>query len=61
MFATMIRAAERWRALKITGFERHQMQALKRELDNNYEEENELSRKPSANMRQKKFSKIYRT
>ena len=61
MFAAMIRAAERWRALKITGFERRQMEALRRELDQNYEEENELNRRPSADMRQKKVSSNSRT
>ena len=57
----MIRAAERWRALKITGFERRQMEALRRELDLNYEEENELNRRLSADMRQKKVSSNSRT
>ncbi len=61
MFAAMIRAAERWRALKITGFERRQMEALRRALDQNYEEENELNRRPSADMRQKKVSSNSRT
>ena len=60
MFAAMIRASERWRALKVTGFERRQMDALRRELDQNYEAENDI-RKPSADMRQKKLSSIYRT
>ncbi len=61
MFSAMIRAAERWRALKITGFERRQMEALRRELNQSYEEENELNRKPSADMRQKKVPSIIRT
>ena len=60
MFAAMIRASERWRALKVTGFERRQMDALRRELNQNYKAENDI-RKPSADMRQKKFSSIYRT
>ena len=60
MFAAMIRASERWRALRVTGFERRQMDALRRELDQDYEAENDI-RKPSADMRQKKLSSIYRT
>ena len=43
-----------------TGFERRQMDALRRELNQSYEEENDIT-KPSANMRQKKLSSIYRT
>src|SRR3546814_13634615 len=37
MFAAMTRAAERWRAIKITDFERRQMAALRAELDQEYE------------------------
>ncbi len=37
MFGAMIRAAERWRAIKITDFERRQMNALRAELDQEYE------------------------
>ena len=60
MFAVMLRASERWRALKVTGFERRQMDALRRELNQNYNEENDI-RQPSADVRQKKLSSIYRT
>ena len=38
MFAAMLRAAEQWRALRVTGVERRRMDALRRELDQNYEE-----------------------
>jgi len=37
MFAAMTCAAERWRAVKITDFERRQMTALRTELDQEYE------------------------
>jgi putative transposase len=37
MFGAMTRAAERWRAIKITAFERRQMAALRQELDHDYE------------------------
>lgn len=60
MFAAMIRASERWRALRVTGFERRQMDALRRELDQDYEAENDI-KQPSADMRPKKLSSIYRT
>ena len=33
MFAALIRAAERWRGLKFTEFERRQLTAIKDELD----------------------------
>ena len=50
MFAAIIRAAERWRTLKVTGFERRQIDALRRELDDNYEAENGLGQ-PTADVR----------
>jgi hypothetical protein len=37
MFGAMIRAAERWRAIKVTDFERRQMAAVRQELDQEYE------------------------
>ena len=37
MFGAMTRAAERWRSIKITEFERRQMAALRQELDDDYE------------------------
>jgi hypothetical protein len=36
MFGAMIRAAERWRAIKVTDFERRQMAAVRQELDQEY-------------------------
>ena len=33
----MTRAAERWRSIRITEFERRQMAALRQELDHDYE------------------------
>jgi hypothetical protein len=33
----MTRAAERWRSIRITEFERRQMAALRHELDHDYE------------------------
>jgi putative transposase len=37
MFGAMIRAAERWRAIKLTNFERRQMAAVRAELDQEYQ------------------------
>ena len=37
MFGAMIRAAERWRAIEVTDFERRQMAAVRQELDQEYE------------------------
>ncbi len=37
MFGAMNRAAERWRSLRITEFERRQMAALRQELGQDYE------------------------
>ena len=37
MFAAMTRAAERWRAIKVTDFERRQMGAIRKQLDQEYE------------------------
>jgi transposase-like protein len=37
MFGAMIRAAERWRAIKVTDFERRQMAAVREELDQEYD------------------------
>jgi transposase-like protein len=47
MFAAMTRAAERWRAIRITDFERRQMAALRKELDHEYEAQTGLT-KPTS-------------
>ena len=46
MFGAMTRAAERWRAVRITEFERRQMEAVRRELDQEYEVETGFDAKP---------------
>ena len=61
MFGAMIRAAERWRAIKITDFERRQMQAVRQELDQEYEARNSLAPKPSADAGHAKLSSTSRT
>jgi transposase-like protein len=63
MFAAMIRAAERWRAIKVTDFERRQMAAVRAELDHGYEACNGLATKPkpSAGANRTKLSSSPRT
>src|SRR5918995_2639355 len=56
MFGAMIRAAERWRAIRITDFERRQMAAIREELDQEYEARNGFASKPSAQTRQPQLS-----
>jgi len=47
MFGALIRAAERWRSVKITEFERRQTAAAGKELDQEYEVVVGLDAKPS--------------
>lgn len=49
MFGAMTRAAERWRSIRITEFERRQMAALRHELDHDYEAAAGLDTGPSGN------------
>jgi transposase-like protein len=52
MFAALIRASERWRALRFTEFELRQLAALRKELDEEYED----SIKSPARSSQPRFS-----
>ena len=61
MFGAMIRAAERWRAIKITTFERRQLDALRKELDHDYEAENGLEGNRSTASPQIRISSSSRT
>jgi len=61
MFGAMIRAAERWRAIKVTDFERRHMAAIKQQLDQQYEAQNGLAQRPSANADQTNLSSTSRT
>jgi putative transposase len=61
MFGAMIRAAERWRAIKITDFERRQMAAIRQELDQEYGAQNGLAKRPSEDADQTKLSSTTRT
>lgn len=61
MFGAMIRAAERWRAIKITTFERRQLDALRKELDQDYEVDNGLEENRSVATHQTRISSSSRT
>jgi transposase-like protein len=61
MFGAMIRAAERWRAIRVTDFERRQMKALRAELDQEYEAQNGLARQSSKDDATSKLSSTSRT
>jgi transposase-like protein len=61
MFGAMIRAAERWRAIKVTDFERRQMKALRAELDQQYQDQTGLAKQPSKDNAPNKLSSTSRT
>ena len=61
MFAAMTRAAERWRAVKVTDFERRQMTALRQELDEQYEANIGLAKRPSKAKPQTQLSSSSQT
>ncbi|MCG8361236.1 MAG: transposase, partial [Kiloniellales bacterium] len=61
MFAAMTRAAERWRAVKITDFERRQLAALREELDQEYEAQTGLNQSASKDKPQRKLPSRSRT
>ena len=61
MFGAMIRAAERWRAIRVSELERRQMRAVREELDHEYEVPNGLDAKASAPAPQNKISSTFRT
>jgi ribosomal protein S13 len=61
MFGALIRAADRWKSVKVTEFERRQLAALKTELDQEYEVQVDLNRKPSKAAAQTKISSSSQT
>jgi hypothetical protein len=56
MFGALIRAAERWRVVKVTEFERRQITAVRKELDRQYEDTVGLNPKPSNDEAQVRIS-----
>ena len=61
MFGAMIRAAERWRAIRVSELERRQMRAAREELNQEYEAANGLAAKTSAPAHPAKISSTART
>ena len=61
MFGAMIRAAERWRAIRVSELERRQMRTVREELNREYGAQNGLGTKASAPARQAKISSTSRT
>jgi hypothetical protein len=61
MFGALIRAAERWRSVKVTEFERRQMAAVRQELDQEYEAMVGLDAKSSKDETQVRKSSRSRT
>jgi putative transposase len=61
MFGALIRAAERWRSVKVTEFERRQMAAVRNELDQEYEAAVGLKAKPSKDDAHVRLSSNFRT
>ena len=61
MYGAMIRAAKRWRAVKVSDFERRQMEAIRRDLDQEYEAQNGLTLNPSADADQTKLPSTSQT
>ena len=57
----MSRAAERWRAVKITDFERRQMAAIRAELDKEYEAQIGLDKPNPKEKRSNNLSSNSRT
>ena len=60
MFAALARAAERWRSVKVTEFERRQLTAIRNELDQEYEAQVGLNVQSSKDA-QAKISSTSRT
>ncbi len=56
MFGALIRAVERRKSIPVTEFERRQLSAVKQELDQEYEVQVGLNRKPSKDAAQSKIS-----
>ena len=61
MFGALTRAAERWKSIKFSEFERRQLSAVEKELDQEYEAQVDLSRKSSKDAAQTKISSSAQT
>jgi putative transposase len=61
MFGALVRAAERWRSIKVTELERRQLTAVKKDLDQEYEAQIGLVAKPSKAAAPSQISSSSRT
>ena len=61
MFGAMIRAAERWRAIKFTDFERRQIAAVRQDLDQEYQAQIATPTRSSAPQNPSRLSSSPRT
>jgi hypothetical protein len=61
MFGALIRAAERWRSIKVTEFEHRQIAAVRKELDQEYETQIGLKMQLSKDAAPAKISSNLRT
>jgi putative transposase len=61
MFGAMTRAADRWRAIKFTDFERRQIATVRQELDQEYQNQITTPAAPSAPASAPRFSSSSRT
>jgi hypothetical protein len=61
MFGALIRAAERWRSIKVTEFEHRQLNAARKELNQEYEVSVDLNQKSSKAAVQTKISSSSQT
>ncbi len=56
MFAAMTRASEKWRSIGVTAFERRQMEQVRTDLDEEYEQANGPVKSPKTEARPSKLS-----
>jgi putative transposase len=61
MYAALIRAAERWRGIRVTEFERRQLKAIAEELDNNFTARNAPTTKAALTASPTRLSSSDRT
>jgi putative transposase len=61
MFGALVRAAERWRSIKVTEFERRQIASVRKELDHEYETQVGLKTHPAKDAVDRNISSNPRT
>ena len=61
MYAALIRAAERWRGIRITEFERRQLKAIRDEIDNAFADRNAPTKLATVNAPPTRLSSKDRT